>query len=401
MKLARHLGAGAAALALTVGAAQAQISDNVVRIGVLTDMAGTYSGLAGPGALEAARMAVEDFGGEVAGSPIEIVNADHQNKADIAANISRQWFESDGVDALSELVTTSVALAVFKIAEQANKIVLVSGAASSPLTGDACIPTGIHYTYNTRALAVGTASAIVKEGGDTWYFLTADYAFGKALQDDVSKVVEAEGGKVLGASRHPFPSSDFSSFVLQAQASGAKVIGLANAGSDTTNAIKAANEFGLVAGGQTIAALLMFISDVHALGLETAQGIQLTTGFYWDANDDSRAWSKRFFERTGAMPTMVQAGVYSSIAHYLSGIKATGTDDTDKVLAWMRETPINDFFAKNGKLRSDGRMVHDMYLVKVKSPAESKGPWDYYEILRTIPGEEAFGTLEESTCPTK
>jgi branched-chain amino acid transport system substrate-binding protein len=401
MKLARHLGAGAAALALTVGAAQAQISDDVVRIGVLTDMAGTYSGLAGPGALEAARMAVEDFGGEVAGAPIEIVNADHQNKADIAANISRQWFESDGVDALSELVTTSVALAVFKIAEQANKIVLVSGAASSPLTGDACIPTGIHYTYNTRALAVGTASAIVKEGGDTWYFLTADYAFGKALQDDVSKVVEAEGGKVLGASRHPFPSSDFSSFVLQAQASGAKVIGLANAGSDTTNAIKAANEFGLVAGGQTIAALLMFISDVHALGLETAQGIQLTTGFYWDANDDSRAWSKRFFDRTGAMPTMVQAGVYSSIAHYLSGIKATGTDDTEKVLAWMRETPINDFFAKNGKLRSDGRMVHDMYLVKVKSPAESKGPWDYYEILRTIPGEEAFGTLEESTCPTK
>lgn len=401
MKLIKALTAGVSALMLTSALAQAEVSDGVVKIGVLTDMAGTYSGLAGPGAVDAAKMAVDDFGGKVSGAPIEILNADHQNKADIAANIARQWFENDKVDALSELVTTSVALAVFEIAKQQNKIALVSGAASSPLTNDKCIPSGIHYTYNTRALAVGTGSAVVKEGGDSWYFLTADYAFGHALQKDVAAVVEREGGKVLGASNHPFPSSDFSSYVLQAQASGAKVVGLANAGADTTNAIKAANEFGLVAGGQTLAALLMFITDVHALGLETAQGIQLTTGFYWDTDDETRAWSQRFFDRNGSMPTMVQAGVYSSVTHYLKAIEATGSDDTDTVLAWMRENPVNDFFAKNGKIRSDGRMVHDMYLARVKSPAESKGPWDYYKILRTIPGEEAYGPLSESTCPTK
>ncbi|MCI4660319.1 MAG: ABC transporter substrate-binding protein [Neomegalonema sp.] len=397
----KTLAAGVSALALTVGAAQAQISDGVVKIGVLTDMAATYSDLAGSGAVAAAEMAVADFGGTVAGAPIEILTADHQNKADIAANKAREWFENENVDSLAELVTTSVALAVFEIAKQQNKIALVSGAASSPLTNDACIPTGIHYTYNTRALAVGTGSAVVKEGGDSWYFLTANYAFGEALQRDVSAVVEAEGGTVLGASKHPFPSSDFSSFVLQAQASGAKVVGLANAGADTTNAIKAANEFGLVASGQSLAALLMFITDVHALGLDTAQGIQLTTGFYWDLNDETRAWSQKFFEKTGTMPTMVQAGVYSSVSHYLKGIEATGSDDTDTVMAWMRANPVNDFFAKGGEIRTDGRMVHDMYLVKVKSPSESKGPWDYYEVLRTIPGEEAYGPLSESTCPTK
>ncbi len=401
MTTIKALGLGVSALAMA-SAATAEISDGAVRIGLLTDMSGTYSGVAGPGTVVAAQMAIEDFGGTVAGAPIELLTADHQNKADIAANRAREWGENDGVDAFAELVTTSVAMAVFEIAKQQNKVTLVSGAASSPLTGEACIPSGVHWTYNTRALANGTGAAVVAEGGDTWYFLTADYAFGQALEADVTKVVEAAGGQVLGSIRHPFPASDFSSFVLQAQASGAKVIGLANAGADTTNAIKAANEFGLVAGGQSIAALLMFISDVHALGLETAQGIQLTTGFYWDANDETRAWSERFGERmNGAMPTMVQAGVYSSVMHYLKAIEATGTDETDAVIAQMRATPINDFFAKNGVLRSDGRMVHDMYLARVKSPAESTGPWDYYEIIRTIPGEEAYGTLEESTCPTK
>ena len=401
MKLLKTLATGISALAFFAGAAQADVSDGVVKIGVLTDMAATYSDLAGQGAVIAAEMAVADFGGKAAGAPIELLSADHQNKADIAANKAREWFENENVDTLAELVTTSVALAVFEIAKQQNKIALVSGAASSPLTNDACIPTGIHYTYNTRALAVGTGSAVVKEGGDSWYFLTADYAFGEALQRDVAKVVEAEGGKVLGASKHPFPSSDFSSFILQAQASGSKVVGLANAGADTTNAIKAANEFGLVSSGQSLAALLMFITDVHALGLETAQGIQLTTGFYWDLNDETRAWSERFNEKAGSMPTMVQAGVYSSVTHYLKAVEATGTDETEAVMEWMQANPVDDFFAKGGKIRSDGRMVHDMYLAKVKSPSESKGPWDYYEILRTIPGDEAYGPLSESTCPTK
>ncbi|MGB0660102.1 MAG: ABC transporter substrate-binding protein [Mangrovicoccus sp.] len=402
MRMFTKLAATVSAVAMLASSASAEVSDGVVKIGLLTDMSSTYSDLAGSGAIEAAKMAIEDMGGSVAGAPIEMLTADHQNKADIAANTARGWADAEQVDVFSELVTTSVALAVFEIAKQANKIALVSGAASSPLTNDACIPTGIHYTYNTRALANGTGAAVVAEGGDTWYFLTANYAFGEALERDVTAVVEANGGTVLGAAKHPFPSSDFSSFVLQAQASGAKVVGLANAGADTTNAIKAANEFGLVASGQSLAALLMFITDVHALGLETAQGIQLTTGFYWDANDETRAFSERFSERmNGAKPTMVQAGVYSSLMHYLKGVDATGTDDTDTVMAWMQENPINDFFAKNGQIRTDGRMVHDMYLARVKSPSESEGPWDYYDIVRTIPGEEAYGTLEESTCPTK
>ncbi|WP_138467226.1 ABC transporter substrate-binding protein [Poseidonocella sp. HB161398] len=400
MKTLKTLALGASTLAMAASAS-AEISDGVVKIGLLTDMSGTYSDLAGPGAVEAAKMAIEDIGGTVAGVPVELVTADHQNKADIAANKAREWGENEQVDAFAELVTTSTAMAVFEIAKQQNKVVLVSGAASSPLTNDACIPSGIHYTYSTTALANGTGKAVVAEGGDTWYFLTADYAFGQALEADVTKVVEAAGGKVLGSIRHPFPASDFSSFVLQAQGSGAKVIGLANAGADTTNAIKAANEFGLVAAGQSLAALLMFITDVHALGLETAQGIQLTTGFYWDMDDETRAWSEKFMERTGSMPSMVQAGVYSSVSFYLKAIEATGSDDTDTVMEWMRDRPIDDFFAKGGVIRSDGRMVHDMYLARVKSPAESKGPWDYYDIVRTIPGEEAYGTLEESTCPTK
>ncbi|WP_298864549.1 ABC transporter substrate-binding protein [uncultured Sulfitobacter sp.] len=401
MNILKKLSLSVSALAMVASAASAEISDGVVKIGVLTDMSGTYSDLSGEGAVVATQMAIDEFGGTVAGAPIEIVSADHQNKADIAANKAREWGDTQQVDAFAELVTTSVALAVFEVAKQQNKIALVSGAASSPLTSDACIPTGLHWTYNTRALAVGTGSAIVKEGGDSWYFLTADYAFGEALQGDVTKVVEAEGGTVLGAAKHPFPASDFSSFVLQAQASGAKVVGLANAGADTINAIKAANEFGLVAAGQKVAGLLVFLTDVHALGLDTAQGLQMTVSFYWDLNDETRAWSQKFFEKTGKMPTGVQAGTYSSVLHYLRAIEATGSDDTDTVLAKMREMPVNDAFATNGVLRTDGRMVHDMFLAEVKSPAESSGPWDYLKIVRTIPGEEAYGPLSESNCPTK
>ncbi|SEN82568.1 amino acid/amide ABC transporter substrate-binding protein, HAAT family [Gemmobacter aquatilis] len=401
MKLFNTLAASASALALLASGASAEISGGSVKIGLLTDMSGTYSDLAGPGTIAAAEMAIEEFGGKVAGAPVELVSADHQNKADIAANTAREWGDTGQVDAFAELVTTSVAMAVFEVAKQQNKIALVSGAATSALTNDACIPTGLHWTYNTRAQAVGTGASIVAEGGDSWYFLTADYAFGEALQKDVSKVVEAAGGTVVGAAKHPFPASDFSSFMLQAQASGAKVIGLANAGNDTINAIKAAKEFGIVDAGQKIAGLLVFLSDIHALGLETAQGMQMTVSFYWDRTDATREWSKRFYDRTGKMPTGVQAGTYSSVLHYLKAIEATGSDDTDTVLAKMRELPVNDIFAENGVLRSDGRMVHDMYLAEVKSPADSSQPWDYLKIVRTIPGEEAFGPLSESTCPTK
>ncbi len=392
---------GASALALMSGMASAEISGGVVKIGLLTDMSGAYSDVAGEGTIVAAQMAIDEFGGAIGDAKIELVSADHQNKADIAANTAREWGDTAGVDAYAELVTTSVAMAVFEVAKQQNKITLVSGAASSPLTNDACIPTGLHWTYNTRALAVGTGGAVVKEGGDSWFFLTADYAFGDALQKDVTAVVEAAGGQVVGSVKHPFPASDFSSFILQAQASGAKIVGLANAGADTINAIKAAKEFGLVAGGQKIAGLLVFLSDIHALGLDTAQGMQMTVSFYWDRDDASRAWSQKFFEKTGKMPTGVQAGTYSAVRHYLQAIKDTGSDDTDTVLAKMRETPVNDAFAQGGVLRTDGRMVHDMFLAEVKKPEESTGPWDYLKVIRTIPGEEAFGTLEESTCPTK
>ncbi|MGB0749024.1 MAG: ABC transporter substrate-binding protein [Magnetospiraceae bacterium] len=386
---------------MVAGQAQAQVSDDKVMVGLLTDMSATYSDLSGAGAVVAAQMAIDDFGGKVLGKPIEMITADHQNKADIAANKAREWADTEGVDVFAELVTSSVALAVNEVAKQKNKITLISGAASSSLTGKNCVPTGIHYTYSTRALAAGTGGAVVKEGGDTWFFLTADYAFGHALEGDVSKVVEASGGKVLGSVKHPFPASDFSSFILQAQGSGAKIIGLANAGADTTNAIKAANEFGVVAAGQKIAGLLVFITDVDSLGLDVAQGLQLTTGFYWDYDDETRAWSKRFEEKHGAMPTMVQAGVYSSLMAYFKAVEAAGTDETGAVLAKLQEMPINDFFARNGKIRSDGRMVHDMFLAEVKKPGESKGKWDYYKILRVIPGDEAYGTLDESDCPTK
>ncbi len=387
------------ALAALSGGVQAQVSGGVVKIGVLTDLSGTYSDVAGPGAVQATKMAIEDFiAKEKPDFKIEMVSADHQNKADIASNKAREWFEREGVDTATELVTTSVALAVMKIAKEKDRIALMSGPASTPITNEQCNDVTVHYTYDTYALANGTAKAVTKQGGKSWFFLTADYAFGQALEKDASAVVTANGGKVLGSVRHPFPGSDFSSFLLKAQSSGAQVIGLANAGADTTNAIKQAAEFGITP-TQSLAGLLMFITDVHSLGLKATQGMYLTDGFYWDLNDETRAWSKRFFGVQKKMPTMVQAGQYSSVYHYLKAVKAAGTDDTKKVMAQMKKTPINDFFAKNGQIREDGRMVHDMYLMQVKKPAESKYPWDYYHVRQVIPAAEAFQPLAQSRCP--
>ena len=379
--------------------AATKVSDGVVKIGVLTDMSGTYSDLAGPGSLVAVQMAVADFiAREKPDFKIEVISADHQNKGDIAAIKAREWIDTEKVDVIVDLVTTSTALAVMKVAKEKNRITIVSGAASTPITNEQCTDTNVHWTYDTYALAVGTGKAVVKQGGKTWFFLTADYAFGKSLEKDTTDVVLEEGGKVLGHVLHPFPAQDFSSFLLQAQASGAQVIGLANAGNDTINAIKQAAEFGITP-KQTLAGLLMFISDVHSLGLKATQGMYLTTGFYWDRNDETRAWSKRFFEKRNSMPTMVHAGDYSAVTHYLKAIKAVGTDDTKVVMARMKATPINDFFAKNGKIRVDGRMVHDMYLAQVKKPEESKYPWDYYYIRQVIPADQAFMPLSKSKCP--
>jgi branched-chain amino acid transport system substrate-binding protein len=390
----------AAGLALFLaGTAHAQVSDGVVKIGVLTDMSGTYSDISGQGAVVATQMAIDDFvAAEKPAFKVEMVYADHQNKGDIAADKARQWFERDGVDVVTDLVTSSTALAVQKLGKEKNKLVFVSGAASTRITNEDCNDVTVHWTYDTYALADGTAKYVVKNGGKTWFFLTADYAFGQSLEKDASDVVVANGGKVLGSVRHPFPGTDFSSFLLKAQASGAQVIGLANAGTDTTNSIKQAAEFG-VTPKQSLAGLLVFISDVHALGLKTAQGMYLTEGFYWDLNDETRAWSKRFSEKFKKMPTMAQAGDYSSVMHYLKAVKAVNSDDAQKVMAQMKKTPVNDFFAKNGYIRDDGRMVHDMYLFQVKKPSESKGPWDYYKLIATIPGDEAFQPLSASRCP--
>ncbi len=389
----------AAVATLAAGAAQAQVSDNVVKIGVLTDMSGAYSDLAGQGTVVAAKMAVEDFiAKEKPGFKIEVVSADHQNKGDIASNKSREWFDRDKVDIVTELVTTSTALAVQKVAKEKNKLVLMSGPASTRITNEDCNDVTVHWTYDTYAVANGTAKAVTKQGGKTWFFLTADYAFGHSLEKDASEVVNGNGGKVLGSVRHPFPGSDFSSYLLKAQASGAQVIGLANAGTDTTNSIKQAAEFGITP-KQSLAGLLMFITDIHSLGLKSTQGMYLTEGFYWDMNDETRTWSKRFFAQHKRMPTMVQAGEYSAVYHYLNAVKAVGSDDTQKVMAQMKKTPVNDFFAKNGKIRDDGRMVHDMYLLQVKKPEESKYPWDYYNVRATIPAAEAFQPLAQSKCP--
>ena len=389
----------AAALALMSSLAQAEFSDNVVKIGVLTDMSGAYSDLAGPGAVLAANMAVEDFiAKEKPVFKIEIVSADHQDKGDIAANKAREWFDRDKVDVVTELVNSSTALAVIKVSKEKNRIALVTGAGSSRITNEDCNDVTVHWAYDTYATGNGTGKAVVKQGGKTWYFLTADYAFGQSLEKDTTAVVLANGGQVLGSVRHPFPSTDLSSYLLKAQASGAQVIGLANAVADTINAVKQASEFGITP-AQKLAGLLMFITDINSLGLKATQGMYLTEGFYWDMNDETRAWSKRYFDKQKKMPTMVQAGLYSAITHYLEAVKAVNSDDTQKVMAQMKKTPINDFYAKGGKIREDGRMVHDMYLMQVKTPAESHYPWDYYTVRATIPGAEAFEPLSQSRCP--
>ena len=395
----RTLIAGLAALLLVSAAARAEIAKNTIKIGVLTDMSSLYSDLAGAGAVEAVRMAVADFGGTLNGKKIEIISADHQNKPDIAAAIARKWFDEDGVDLITDLTTSSVALAVQEVARSKNKAILISGAASSDLTGKACAPTSVHWTYDTVALANGTGSAVVKAGGDTWFFITADYAFGHALERDTATIVKENGGKVLGQVRHPLNTSDFSSYLLQAQASGAKVIGLANAGGDTVNSIKQAAEFGIVKGGQKLAGLLVFLTDVHSLGLKTANGLQLTESFYWDQNDETRAFSKRFSDKMGRPPTMVQAGDYSAVKHWLDSVKATDTLDAPAVMKHLKSNPINDFMTKNGHIKEDGTLVRDMYLFEVKKPEESKGEWDLYKLVRTIPGEAAFKRPGGNACP--
>jgi branched-chain amino acid transport system substrate-binding protein len=388
----------ATALLGLAGAAPAQTPETV-KIGVLADMSSLYADLGGPGSTVAAQMAVDDFGGTVLGKKIEVVSADHQNKPDVGSSIARQWFESQGVSMITDLTTSSVALAVQEVARTDNKVVLVSGAASSDLTGKACAPTSVHWTYDTVALANGTGAAVVKAGGDTWFFITADYAFGHALERDTTAVVQANGGKVLGAVNVPLNTADFSSFLLQAQASKAKIVGLANAGGDTINSIKQAAEFGLVAGGQKLAGLLVFISDVHSLGLQTAQGLQLTESFYWDQDDQTRAWSKKFFAKTNKQPTMTQAGVYSATTHYLEAVKAAGTLDSAPVMKELKSKPINDFMIRNGHIQEDGSLVHDMYLYEVKKPSESKGEWDLYKLIATIPGDQAYKRPHGNECP--
>jgi branched-chain amino acid transport system substrate-binding protein len=396
MRIKRVLLATVFAAALG-GAAEAQVA---VKIGVLNDRSGLYSDLSGEGSVIAARMAVEDFKAADKGIKVDIVSADHQNKPDVGSNIARQWYDQDGVDVIVDVPTSSVALAVNQITREKNKVFINSGAASSDLTGAQCSPNTVHWTYDTVALANGTGGAMVKQGGNTWFFLTADYAFGHALERDTTAVVTKNGGKVLGSVRHPFPGTDFSSFLLQAQASKAKVIGLANAGGDTINSIKQAGEFGITQGGQALAGLLVFISDVHALGLKTAQGLVLTESFYWDLNDSTRAWSKRFAEKAGGkMPSMVQAGVYAGVTHYLKAVEALKAKDSQKVMAKMKETPTDDPLFGKGQVRADGRKIHDMYLFEVKKPGESKGAWDYYKLLATLPGDQAFRPLNEGNCP--
>ena len=385
-------------LAASLMASSALAQELTVKIGVLNDRSGIYADLAGEGSVIAARMAAEDFGAEAKGMKVEFLSADHQNKPDVASTVSRQWIDQDGVNAIVDVPTSSAALAVNEVTKEANTVFINSGAATSDLTGAACSPHTIHWTYDTWALANGTGSAMVANGGDSWFFLTADYAFGHALERDTSAVVEKAGGKVVGAVRHPFPGTDFSSFLLQAQSSGAKVIGLANAGGDTINSIKQASEFGITQGGQALGGLLVFLTDVHALGLETAQGLVLTESFYWDLNDQTREWSARFEEREGDKPTMVQAGVYAGVLHYLKAVEAAKSTDADAVVAKMKELPTEDPLFGKGEVRADGRKIHDMYLFRVKTPEESKGPWDYYETVATIPAAEAFRPLDQGGC---
>jgi len=400
-KAIRYAGVVTAAVGLTaaglVAIAQAQ-APAPLKIGVTEGFSGVYADL-NLGEVEAAQMAVDDFGGKVLGRPIEILSADHQTKPDVGAAIARRWYDVDGVKMITGLGTSSVALAVRKIAQEKGMIDINTGAASADLTGPACSETGAHWVYDTYALAKVTGGAIVKGGGDSWFFLTADYAFGHALERDVTAVVTASGGKVLGGVKHPLSTQDFSSYLLQAQASKAKIIGLANAGQDTINSIKQAGEFGIVKAGQKLAGLLVFSTDVQALTLPVAQGLVLTESFYWDLNDETRAWTKRFRAKRDKIPSMLTAGVYSSVTHYLKAVQAAGTDDAKPVMAKMREIPVNDVMTKNGKLREDGRLVRDMYLFEVKSPSESKGKDDIYKLLATVPGDEAFRPLKDGKCP--
>ena len=387
-----------AIIGLTSTAAQAQISDDVVRIGVLNDQSSLYADAGGHGSVIAAQMAVEDAGGKVLGKPVDVVFADHQNKADIAVNIARQWFDVGKVDMAIGFDNSAVALAVEQLAAEKDRIAIAGAVGSTAFTGKQCTPTEASWIYDSYALTTSVAKALVAEGHDSWFFITVDYAFGYSLEADASAAVKAAGGKVLGSVRHPLNTSDFSSYLLQAQASGAKVVALANSGGDMINATKQANEFGITR-NQSLASLLVFITDVHSMELKVAQGLKLVTAFYWDRDDETRAWSKRFFERQHAMPTQTQASTYSAVRHYLKSVEAAGTDEAKAVMAKMREIPVNDFFAHNGHLRQDGRLVHDMYFAQVKTPAESTKPWDYYKILSTIPGDQAFRPMSEGGCP--
>ncbi|HRF07591.1 MAG TPA: ABC transporter substrate-binding protein [Xanthobacteraceae bacterium] len=398
MKLLRT--AIVSAAVLSAGTAYGQISDNLIKIGVLSDMSGLYADLGGPGSVLAARLAVEDFKAKEKGLNVEIIGGDHQNKPDIGSNLTRTWIDTDKVDVIVDVPNSGVALAVAEIVRDKNKVFLANGPASSDLTGSKCTPNNIHWTYDTWALANGTGNAIVKTGGKTWFFLTADYAFGHALERDTSAVVTKNGGKVVGVVRHPLNTQDFSSFLLQAQSSKAQIIGLSNAGGDTINSIKQAAEFGIVSGGQNLAGLLVFLTDVHALGLKTAQGLIFTEAWYWDMNDANRAFAKRFAAQNGGKyPTMIHAGVYASVTHYLKAVHALKSDDGKAVVAKMKEMPTDDPLFGKGTIRADGRKIHDMYLFEVKKPEESKAPWDYYKLRATIPAAEAFRPLNEGNCP--
>jgi branched-chain amino acid transport system substrate-binding protein len=375
-----------------------QASDGVVKIGILNDQSGVYADFGGKSSVEAARMAVQDFGGKVLGAPIEIVSADHQNKPDIAANVARQWYDTEKVDAIMELTTSNVALAVQGISKEKKKINIVTGAATTDLTGKQCSPYGFHWAYDTHALAFGTGGALVENGGNKWFFLTADYAFGYSLESDTSKFVKSKGGQVLGAVRHPLGANDFSSFLLQAQSSGANVVAFASAGLDTSNAIKQAAEFGLTQGDTRLATLLFTLAEVKGLGLKAAQGLTLTEGWYWDQSDENRTFAKRFMEKTGRMPNMIHTGTYSAVSQYLKAVQKAGTDATEPVAKLLHEMPVEDVFAKKGKVLPNGRMVYDMYLFQVKKPDESKGPWDLYKQLAKVPGDDAFMKVAESGC---
>ena len=389
----------AVALTLSVAAPASAQSNDPVKIGVLTDMSGQFSHESGEGSVTAVRMAIEDFGGKALGKPIELVVSDHQNKNDVAVAKAREWYDVDKVDVITNLINSGIALGVVNVAKDKNRIAIINGSGSSRLTGDACTPNSIHYAYDTYALAKGTGSTLAKQGGTSWFFLVADYAFGHALEADTSNMVKSLGGTVVGSVRYPINTMDQSSFLLQAQQSGAKVVGLAGSGTVLVNAVKAAKEFGIAESGQKIAGLLVWITDIREIGLETAQGLILTNAFYWDRDDETRAWAKRFYERMKRMPHMGDAGDYSSTLHYLKAVQAAGTKDAPTVMAKMRELPVNDFFAKEGRIREDGRMVHDMYVYQVKKPSESKGEWDYYKLVSVIPRDEAFRPLSESTCP--